>query len=45
MGGTGTADREDYRQTIQEALEKGIVPIGLSAAVSGIFLIVFFYLS
>jgi hypothetical protein len=29
---------------IQEAFDKGVVPIGLSAAVSGLFLILLFYI-
>ncbi len=45
MGGSGTAHREDYRETIQAALNKGLVPIGLSAAASGLFLILLFYFS
>jgi multicomponent Na+:H+ antiporter subunit D len=34
-----------YAQTIQAALENGIVPIGLSAAVSGLFLLLLFFLN
>ena len=45
MGDSGTAHREDYRETIRAALNKGVVPIGLSAAASGLFLILLFYFS
>lgn len=44
-GGSDADSPRSYRQAIQEAFDKGIVPIGLSAAVSGLFLILLFYLN
>ena len=39
--GTDTARRFD--KTIQDAFDNGVIPIGLSAAVSGLFLLLLFY--
>jgi len=41
----GGANPKRVDQVIQDAFDNGIIPIGLSAAVSGLFLILLFYLT
>lgn len=44
LGGGASDSPRSYRQSIQEAFERGTVPLGLSAAASGLFLILLFLL-
>jgi hypothetical protein len=43
MGGAGAEKSRRYAQSIQDAFNNGAIPIGLSAAVSGLFLMLLFY--
>jgi multicomponent Na+:H+ antiporter subunit D len=44
LGHSGQKTSGPFRQSIQKTLESGIIPIGLSAAASGLFLLLLFYL-
>jgi multicomponent Na+:H+ antiporter subunit D len=41
----GADNPRRFGKSIQEAFENGVIPIGLSAAVSGLFLVLLFYLN
>jgi hypothetical protein len=41
--GGGKANPRSLGQLIQDAFDEGVIPVGLSAAVSGLFLILLFY--
>ncbi len=40
----GTGESQGYRQNIQAAFDNGVIPVGISAAVSGLFVILLFLL-
>ena len=42
--GNRDANSQRFDQAVQDAFDNGVVPIGLSAAVTGLFLILLLYL-
>ncbi|HSO18333.1 MAG TPA: Na(+)/H(+) antiporter subunit D, partial [Desulfosarcina sp.] len=44
VGGDAKGNPQGYRASIRAAIDKGVVPIGLSAAASGLFLLLLFIL-
>jgi hypothetical protein len=45
LGKHSAENSRRYAQAVQAALENGVVPIGLSAAVSGLFVLLLFFLN
>jgi len=45
LGGATSETPRSFRQSVMDAVNHGVIPIGLSAAVSGLFLVLLFYLN